>query len=47
MIRFGQAQILLFLQLRSILHCGEKVKFLDIDKTGNIDIKKLEKELIS
>ena len=31
----------------SILHCGAKVKFLDIDKTGNIDIKKLEKELIS
>ena len=31
----------------SIIHCGAKVKFLDIDKTGNIDVKKLEKELNS
>lgn len=30
----------------SIIHCGANVKFLDIDKTGNIDLKKLKKELV-
>ena len=30
----------------SIIHTGAKVKFLDIDKTGNINVKKLENKLI-